>query len=452
MKESLDLREAGMIAFGFVVQPWEPTSKPELRAALVHHDRIIEDLARLLRHGAGVRRHPERAVTLNEAAQRPASALLGLLEQHPAVGALLTNPPSRLLSKKTPMAGPWRDLNRALLVAAHGWNNLTATPPPDAEWGLVADVAALARAVAHAQPTLAEAAESLKLIEVAAAFRSPSVRALAQVAGATLDQARSGPTRDAWAPLHSPSVAPLLGGLQPATSAAEIPCVAAALGHALEHPGLNVDAVTTLAILRNHAMTSHIIGQYLTANGDTHAGEALTRQAALLMDAAATAHGRVWSAPGPPAHQRALAHAQQLYQLTRKTFSIAKPGTTNMEHLRIASAYVTVVPSITRALQTRITKSFELGAWATIDLETEAAELRWRPTKGSDLRHLHRQLRSASDAVHGLTPPGREIELGQVDHPLAAHRAISQAFSQLQAIPPTASTRPTRPSSMPRRR
>jgi hypothetical protein len=87
---------AGEIAADMLVNRWSPSGVADLNAALHYHERVLDELANLLRNGLGIIRFPQASrsepharvkaypvVGLEEAANRPLQALLGLLDAFP---------------------------------------------------------------------------------------------------------------------------------------------------------------------------------------------------------------------------------------------------------------------------------------------------------------------------------------------------------------------------------
>jgi hypothetical protein len=439
-EERLHLTRAGIIAAGLLTNRWKPATREHLAAALTHHDRILDDLARLLREGADIHRPSGRPVTFLERTDQPTRALLGLLDQHPRLSTTSDRAPSDVLTERPALGGPWRDLNRALLVSAHDWSRIGSPPPPDVRWGVVANVAAITRAVTVLHVDLAEAATQLKMPDVAHHLRSHLSGALHLISAAALERAEAGPTRDGWQPAAHRSLVDLVSELHGAIDKTEIPGAADALARVLHHPGLRLDAETTIALIRNHAATTQFVGRYLSQLHDA-TGTALIRHGDALTRVAGRLHNRVWSTPSPPAYRRPLAQAQQIQMVARSSFATNPPDITS--HI-LATRYARTVLGITVQLSAHLRRATDLGQWMTINRDTSRPDLHWRPIRAQDFPDVLEGTRTALKAAAGLGPTHVPARPGVLDHPHSAHRVLAGPLARATTNPQPG-RRPRRP-------
>jgi hypothetical protein len=426
VSRALDLREAGWITAWMLTRRLTPQTPAQLDAALRHRDRVLDDLAALLRSGAQMVRDAAGPLRVSEAAADPVRALLGVLELASRLGVTPALPPTELLSRTAPTNGGWRDLNRALLVTAHDWSRVRGTAPEQVQWGLVADVAAIAGGVALLQEDLAAAGDTLGAAWSVRGGPRSSAAQIRLYADAALDVATRGPTRDAWTPIPAaPSQAQVI------TSAADVVSAAVTLARMLADHRAPLSSKVALQILSAHAMTSTRVAKILEGAGDPDTAALLTRHADLLLAGGRAAHERLWSNLRYP-NRRAQAQAQELFWSANRALDDVRAPATRRQAAR---QYAAVVPAITIALTAQINHYVGTGAWAVIDTDGAKPALTWRPTTARDLPGLRNALETAGETVRALGPSTVYPDTSITGSPDAAHRVVAAARRNTETRP-----------------
>lgn len=305
---------------------------------------------------------------------------------------------------------------------------------------MVADVAAISRAVSLLHADLIAAARRLQVPRIKSLLSSPMSAALRSVSAAALETAQSGPTRDDWRPAVNRPLSRRIGDLHGVLELAEVPAATQALARVLQHPGLRLDAETTIALLRNHAATTIAVGHYMNQRGDTR-GPALIQHGEILARVPGELHNRVWSQPSPAAHRRPLAQAQQLHQIIR---AAVRAAPTDLQSYALIGEYAVNVPAIKAQLNAHLNRAMYYGQWMTINRATDRPDLHWRPIRETDFTPARRAMRTAQKLAADLGPAQAPALQGVLNHPNSPHRLLAPALARA-ATTHRLAARPLRP-------
>jgi hypothetical protein len=421
----LDLREAGRIAADLLLQPWIPQTGAELDAALNHHDRILDALAASLRSGARIWRPRNHRLSTQEMGENLPRALLGALETFPRYAPAPDLAPTELLTENNPAGGLWKELNRVLLIVAHDWSTVTDRVPDLVQWGLVADIAALAGAVALLQEDLLSAAITQGRSEPMVRSLRMAAAALSVCAHMTLEFAVAGPTQDGWMPgPGAPTHVVLPRDPDGVVQAADM------LARMLNDRLLRLSSSGALELITTHAMTSAAAGRFLEANGRVEVGRALLRHAEHLGAGARAVRNRLWS-PRQRANQYPLFQARELHWAVEREL---QRGASSPQLVQAADAYAAKALSITEGLTKQVTASLKRGDWAVVDTESTSKQVPWTMDRWSKTKTVAALTGALHEAAHAVEPFGSAAEVRDMtstNSPEAAHRVLRPTISGL---------------------
>ena len=420
---------------------WVAQSTRELDTAVAHHDFILDELALLLQAGARVHSSPvERELAQEDTEEQvPGSdepsdtgeALLRVLKGHPRHGNPLDVDPSALLSELSDGVGGWRNLNRALVVAAFDWSEVVGPVPVAVRRGVLADVAALTDAVALLQRDLAENLDLHRhRMGLAQQLRTWSM-SFESAANAVLRETINTSTKDWWTPpsVTNPRILPVL-------RAQQIPEAALSLARMLHDPHLRLDAETAIEVIVVHAMMSAVAADYLHSAGRTETLTLLKRHSEKLIGIAGEANKRAWSRM-KRAHDHPLRQARELHWAIGRAF---RPGKPEPELRKIATEYATIAPAIVAGLKIQVQAAARRCDWAYLD------GLRWQAAGAGQLRRLVYGLERGHEVISHFGPGVVRTDTSRSSDPRAAHCVLADAKARLRR--PEAEPRPPPPPAL----
>jgi hypothetical protein len=163
-----------------------------LQAALSGRTAVLDLLVSVHREVAGV--SPDVVqLTFEDLGRHPVAVLGRALREHPRIRADLSPIDVHALGQPSRPGATWLDVGRHALLAQHHWEGGGRPLTGDAAWSVLADVAALARAVADLDAALAFDSDRLHRPDVVTRI-TPAARCTLRVAASeTLAIARFGP-------------------------------------------------------------------------------------------------------------------------------------------------------------------------------------------------------------------------------------------------------------------
>jgi hypothetical protein len=429
---TLDLREAGAATVSLLGRGTHGRlTNQALEQVLAHRDRTFDALLILLRDGLRIGT-PRPYGPLG---QRVAETLREALEDHPRSRSLSELPASELLSRPAEalndpfaLAGAWRRLHRVTSIAALEWVSYSSGswPSPEFQWGAVADIAAITRALCVVDADLGRTVRNRNARRYAVYSLLIEHSRLPWAARRAFEQAVRGPTADGWQlppPSHEDIVPAGLENLHRA---------ARSLAFDLHRGRLDLSLSDALDIIRCHATACLTLGSRLEKDQPAH-GETLKAHGRALLDAATHAHGDM-QALAPSSDLRPVAQARKILETVR---DIPLDGAGSA-----AAAYAQHTPAISHGITDQVISRIVGGHWITPD--EHASELRWRTTNARDLSPTATTLVQACADVQHLGPSEPFTPTSDPALALPAHHILPSP----DEAPRSAGARPHRPGRL----
>lgn len=360
----------------------------DLAIASSARDSILSSCEQMLAAAAG-RTHRQVRPTIADLAQRPLTHLSLGLADHPRLRVDAPAPTD--LADQPPAdsaAARWTGAAEHLLIAAADLAPpLRDRPPAEAAWAIVADVAALTRAVGHLDGELHTAHQHAGNTSAVERLGEARSRGLGVIAATALDQATAGDVDFAW----RPRAARL--SIRPVLSTTALPENLDHLGELLRHaPVLRAVDVAQLALGQHYLAVT-------TANTLSATAPGLTARLRKIGD---TLAGVVQARPDVasilPGDRRPVIQLGNILRIARQLTAGDEATVPDRE---VALAVAQRLPGILRTLHSKAVAEATAGRWLTPD--HEPVRPTWRRTTSFTPLRLTDVTARASRQAKGLT-------------------------------------------------